>query len=131
MVQEDGLMNLIRLNPAKLPTGEFILLPGAMYLRLSHKPIEPVQVKATVISDKSDQVYVVEMPSLNRTLKIRYEAAFPYRILGWEDTYPGFDSKLLTSVAKRSKELKLDYWRTHTNNDRALRDQLGLPRDSQ
>jgi hypothetical protein len=75
--------------------------------------------------------YTVDMPSLKRILTIQYENTFPYRILGWEDSYPGFDGKVLTTKATRNKEMITDYWRTHNNADRPLREQLGLPLDTQ
>ena len=131
VVQEDGLLNMVRISPKYLPVGDFQLLPGAMYLRLSHTPVELVSATGVVSSENDLQVYTIEMPSLNRKLVIRFESVFPYRIMGWEDSYPGFDGRVLTSKATRNKELIIDYWRTHTNADRILREQLGLPRDTQ
>ncbi|HMX04922.1 MAG TPA: hypothetical protein PKE14_09665 [Chitinophagales bacterium] len=130
-VQEDALWNMIRIAPANLPTGEQMILPGATYLRLSHKPVEAVKSQLTLQIIDGVQVYTIKMPSLNRELKIRFESAFPYHILGWEDTYPGFDGVSLTTTAVRNKEMIIDYWRTHNNADRVLREQLGLPKDTQ
>ncbi len=131
VLMEDELWNLIRLNPQSLPTGAQKLLPGALYLRLSHKPVEPVQANMQLTEDAGINTYTIEMPSLNRILTIHFDNAFPYRITGWEDAYPGIDGKLLITKATRLKELKIDYWRTHTNADRYLRDALGIPRDAQ
>ncbi len=131
VVQEDGLWNMVRIAPKHLPVGDIRILPGAMYLRLSHKPIEPVSATATLSAEKDVQIYTVEMPELRRKLIIRFESAFPYRILGWEDSYPGFDGRVLTTTATRNKEMMIDYWRTHNNADRVLREQLGLPQDTQ
>ena len=131
VLQEDALWNIIRLQPAALPVGKIDILPGALYLRLAHKDIAPVSAKASITENSGVKTYTVDMPSLNRTLSIRFESAFPYRILGWEDSYPGFDGKVLTTKAERNKELILDYWRTHGNADRVLREQLGLPKDTQ
>jgi len=131
VVQEDGLWNMVRIAPKHLPVGDIRILPGAMYLRLSHKPIEPVSATATLSAEKDVQIYTVEMPELRRKLVIRFESAFPYRILGWEDSYPGFDGRVLTTTATRNKEMMIDYWRTHNNADRVLREQLGLPQDTQ
>ncbi len=36
---EDELWNMIRINPAKLPSGKINIIPGTMYQRLSHKPL--------------------------------------------------------------------------------------------
>ena len=131
VVQEDELWNLIRLNPDKLPNGEIAVLPGTEYLRLAHKPTESVKANLDLRDENGIKVYVIDMPSLQRKLIIRFEKTFPYKILGWEDSYPGFDGVVLTTTAIKNKELLLDYWRTHNNSDRVLREQLGLPKDSQ
>lgn len=131
ILQEDAIWNMIRIAPDHLPKGEMQLLPGATYLRLSHKPIEPVKVNLDLRTENGVSVYVIDMPTLDRQLKITFESTFPYRILSWEDAYPGFDGKKLTTTAVRNKELIIDYWRTHGNADRVLREQLGLPKDTQ
>lgn len=131
VILEDELWNIIRIDPSKLPTGEKNLLPGAVFLRLAHKPLEPVKATLDLRNENGVNVYVIDMPSLNRKLLIRFEQKFPYRILSWEDAYPGLDGKVLTTTAVRNKEIILDYWRTHTNADRSLREQLGMPVDSQ
>ncbi|MBK7035500.1 MAG: hypothetical protein IPI31_07720 [Bacteroidetes bacterium] len=130
-VQEDELWNLIRLNPDKLPRGEISILPGTEYLRLSHKPTEAVKANLDLRDENGIMVYVIDMPSLQRKLLIRFEKSFPYKIMGWEDAYPGIDGVVLTTTAIKNKELLLDYWRTHNNADRILREQLGLPKDAQ
>ena len=131
MVQEDELWTLIRINPNQLPKGEMKIWPGATYLRFSHKPLEPVTATLDLRDENGIMVYVIDMPSLNRQLNIRFEKTFPYKILGWDDTFPGFDGKALTTTAVRNKEMVLDYWRTHNNADRVLREALGLPKDTQ
>jgi hypothetical protein len=131
IVQEDELWNLIRINPDKLPKGEMQILPGAMYLRLSHKPMEPVKANLDLRDENGIMVYVIDFPTLERQLNIRFEKTFPYKITGWDDTYAGFDGKKLTTTAVRLKDMMLDYWSAHNNYDRVLREQLGLPKDTQ
>lgn len=131
VMQEDAIWNMIRISPDKLPLGDITILPGAFYLRLAHKPIAPVAAKATMQNNNGVQEYTITIPSLDRSITYQFESEMPYRILGWTDAFPGFDGVKLTTTAKRNKELKLDYWRTHNVADRVLRDQLGLPRDSQ
>lgn len=131
VVQEDELWNLIRINPDKLPKGEMKILPGAIYLRLSHKPLEPVMATLDLRDENGIMVYVIDFPTLGRKLNIRFEKNFPYKITGWDDTYAGFDGKVLTTTAVRNKEILLDYWNAHNNADRILREQLGLPKDTQ
>jgi hypothetical protein len=131
VIQEDALWNQIRIRPADLPVGTQSVLPGATFLRLAHKPVEPVTANITLSVDKGITSYSIEMPTLKRKLTIRFEQQFPFRILGWDDTYPGIDGKVLTTSAERNKELTLDYWRANSNADRILREELGLPKDSQ
>ncbi|MBC8045682.1 MAG: hypothetical protein H7Y00_02715 [Fimbriimonadaceae bacterium] len=131
VLTEDEIWNLIRLAPDKLPSGEQIILPGSLYLRLAHKPIEPVKAKLSLRDAEGMKIYQIEYPSLKRTLSITFEPIFPYKITGWEDTYPGLDGKMLTTVASKNKEMMLDYWSKHTNNDLPLREQLGLPKEFQ
>lgn len=131
VVQEDELWNQIRINPNSLPIGKIKILPGALYLRLAHKPLAAVNATADLREENGVKVYVVDMPSLNRKLSIKFEKTFPYKIWGWEDAYPGFDGKVLTTTAVRKNDIMLDYWRTHDNEHRVLREQLGLPIDTQ
>jgi len=131
VVQEDAVWNMIRIAPEKLPVGTFSMFPGALYLRLSHKPVEPVQTTASLMESNGVKTYSMEMPALRRKISIQFESAFPWRILAWEDSYPGFDGKVLTTKAVRMKEVMTDYWVHHGPEDRVLRDQLGLPRDTQ
>lgn len=127
VITEDELWNLIRITPDRLPTGEHTVLPGSLYLRLAHKPIEAVTANLTVTSAGEMKMYEIVYPSLHRTLRITFETAFPYKIQGWEDTYPGLDGKMLTTKALKSKEIMLDYWGKHSNADAMLREQLNLP----
>ena len=127
VILEDELWNMIRIAPDKLPTGEQKILPGALYLRLSHKPMETVQVKLSLQENNGTMTYTEEFPSLNRMLHIYFEKTFPYRITGWDDTFPGLDGKPLTTTATKKKEIMDAYWMHHTNADSKLRDELGLP----
>lgn len=126
-ITEDELWNLIRMAPDKLPIGQHNVLPGFTYLRFAHKPIKTVNANITLKNAEGVRIYQIEYPSLKRTLSITFEAEFPYKITGWEDTYPGFDGKMLTTVASKNKEMMLDYWAQNTNADADLRKQLGLP----
>ena len=138
---EDELWNRIRLNPTGLPTGRIKLVPGAAYCRLQHLPLRPEAATATLNtampgSNASGEVpfqaYTVAYAGAKQhTLTIRFEKAFPHRILGWEESHlDGFGPtpRLLTTRATRRRSIKLDYWRTHNNADAAWRDSLGLPR---
>lgn len=134
VVTEDGLWNMVRIAPEHLPQGNIEMLPGTMYQRLSHKPLNAVAAQCSLEqyggSDSSfagDDVmeYTVVMAEYNRTLKIYYNADFPHKILGWTDAYPGFGSdEPLTTKATLRKQVMLDYWTHNSNSDSVWRDSL-------
>lgn len=129
---EDGLWNQLRLDPERLPTGSFTLLPGSMFQRLRHQPWTPRRVEASLAQHSDDpalRVYTLSYPELGRTLAIHFEAAFPHAIEGWEESYRsgwGSGAQVLTTRAKRKARKMLDYWNRHDLADAPLRDELGL-----
>jgi hypothetical protein len=131
LILEDELWNIIRIDPTRLPQGEHDLLPGALYLRLSHKPVAPVKAALKLNSAGSNFIFSLSYPSLQRNLNITIAKTFPYQLLGWSDSFPGIDAKLLTTTAVLNKTMVTDYWVRHTNADRKLRAELGLPVDTQ
>lgn len=124
---EDELWNKIRLDPSQLPTGEHLILPGSLYLRLNHKPLEAVKATLSLKDAEGMKIYTIEYPTLNRTLCISFHSEFPYKITGWEDTYAGLNGKVLTTVASEKKTIMLDYWAKHNREDSTWRKALELP----
>lgn len=137
---EDELWNRIRLSPDKIPIGDIHLIPGTQAARLRHKRL--VSLPATATLDSAQGVawvrihtpgvatgpckaYTVDYKADNRKLIIVFEAAFPHRIVGWEETYKTKD-KLLTSRAILQKSLQSDYWNHNAPADSTLRRELGL-----
>jgi hypothetical protein len=125
-ILEDELWNLARIDPEKLPTGERPVLPGALYFRLSHKPIQADTARLSLTEKDSSFIYTVSYPRLNRTLGLTINKSFPYAIESWSDTFPGTDGKPLTTTATRNRMMLVDYWEKHFNKDRVLREALGL-----
>jgi hypothetical protein len=129
--QEDALFNQVRLDPKKLPAGRVRMLPSLRYLRLMHKPIEPVDANAELTADGPTSIYTVHMPSLHRTLSIRFASAFPHAIEGWTETRPdgwGTNARMLTTEAVRTHQVMEPYWQQNSNTHDGMREQLGLPR---
>lgn len=126
---EDGIWTKIRLNPAALPVGDIQLVPGAMFLRLKHLKHAAENATAT-LSDYSDeempnkalQRYQVEYTSIKRSLSIVFDKNFPHTIYGWQET----NGDGLTTTAKLTHMIKSPYWGQNGNEDRVLREQLGL-----
>lgn len=137
---EDALWNLIRLAPAALPQGEFMVIPGSVYNRFLHRTPEPKPVVGRLAEEKGQSLegnplvqYEIYFPEDDRTLLIVFETTFPYRIQSWEDTYASpkwTGGKVLTTRAVRTHTLATDYWRHHGNRDRTMLHQIGLsPRE--
>jgi len=130
---EDELMNKLRLNPQNLPIGKFTMLPSLAYLRMIHKPTQTYECTAQNLPyNKRDmqgenlQSYKVNYPSLKRTLEIVYEGDFPFKIMGWKDSYPNRTGEMQTSTHQLIKSIKSAYWNKNSLSDQGLREELGL-----
>lgn len=133
---EDGLFNLIRLAPEKLPLGEFNIIPGTLYSRMMHRPLAVYAATASLAEEEGQSLeghalvsYTLRIPSEKRTLVIVFERDYPHRIERWEDTYPSLafaGSKMLTTTAVRTHTIKSRYWNHNRNRDLHLLNELGL-----
>lgn len=134
VMPEDGLWTLLRLDPEALPTGAVQLLPSGIYGRLSHRPLAPESATASLSAPGADglRVYTVTYPALDRTLRIRFQASFPYAVEGWEEERPdgfGDAARVLSTRATRKERLMLDYWAHNGLDDESYRTRLGLDPD--
>lgn len=128
-IPEDGIWNMLRISPESLPTGDVIMLPGTMYQRLSHQPLVPVKASCSLSEEDSLGLrhYSIEYSTLNRKLTINFKNDFPYRIVGWTDAYPSFNSnEQLKTVAVLRAQVMLDYWNHNNIKDSIWRDSLNL-----
>jgi hypothetical protein len=136
LLSEDGLWTQLRLQPDRLPTGDFDIIPASLYARLTHTPLARQRVSADrsriagrSLDGRPLMAYTLRFENSARVLRIRYEADFPHRIEGWEDTYrvaAHFGSRELTTTARRTHTLMIDYWNRHHPKDRHWRAKLGL-----
>lgn len=127
---EDDIMNQIRIDPTKLPTGTVDMLPTLSYLRLMHKPVQPMKVDAALTAQGDTSTYSMRFTSLDRTVSVHFGTAFPHVIFGWEETRPdGFGEKAhtLTTTARLKKQVMEPYWGQHAVADSTYRRALGLP----
>ncbi|TRX58380.1 hypothetical protein FNH22_13605 [Fulvivirga sp. M361] len=123
---EDEIFNRIRIDYKTLPTGEFQMIPGLFYTRLTHKELEVQNVSAELSENDDTFRYLVKFKESKRTLNITFQKAFPYQILRWEDTYNGAGGKTLTTSAELNKSLYTPYWAKNSKVDIHLRDSLDL-----
>lgn len=126
---EDELWTRIRINPDQLPVGKVKMVRGNFAARLRHLPVEAEEVEVVLKEEGAERVYSIYYPSDERSLSIRFERNFPYRILSWQETYTsgwGAGAKKLTTTATLNKSIRLDYWRKNLPADSTYRKQLGL-----
>ena len=124
-ITENELWTQLRIDPQSLPTGNITVIPSLEYIRLRHIDFKAYSANATLTQD----TYTLFYPELKRTLVINFNKAFPYDIEGWQETTPsgyGSEAKLLTTKATKIKTIKSAYWSKNTNQDKNLREELGL-----
>lgn len=124
---EDELWARIRIAPESLPTGEIDLIPSLAFSRLRHIDLKPEKARVSLEKNGDATVLRIEYQSIDRSMIIRFQSAFPHEILSWEETYPSGGRKL-TTRAEKVETLKIDYWSRNANEDLYLRDSLQLPR---
>jgi len=128
---EDEVWTRLRIDPASLPVGRVMVLPGTMTSRLLHTDQTPISAEASFLDIAPDsdgkkmRRYILEYTDPARTLLIDYRADFPHEIMGWSETYSDF-GKVLTTKAVRTDVLHTDYWNKHSMVDTLLRKELGL-----
>lgn len=113
---EDQLWNLIRFDPKKLPTGAFDLLPSLEMIRLNHIKVKAVKA----VGIKKEGLYVLNIPSQERTLTIWHSMQFPYIIEGWEEKYTK-KGEAYTSTAQRIHTERRQYWQENNSTFERLR----------
>lgn len=120
---EDEVWNKIRINPNKLPTGEFKMIPGSFYSRFIHSDVAAQDVKASVIyGDSTVSSYNLVYRESKRSLTIYFQDSFPFEITGWTEK---IDEEILSQGISMER-IKSDYWRKNSNNFEYLRDTLGV-----
>ena len=122
---EDELLNRVRLDTATVPTGTLSLVPAAKFGRLRH--VAPAAERATVSFGESPTApgklqLDIEYAGLDRQVAYLFEADFPHKLLGWQETYKG--TTLSTGTLKHSRQEP--YWSQNGRRFDALRDTLGI-----
>jgi hypothetical protein len=131
---EDEIWTRIRIAPETLPLGEIKMIPGSFFTTLRMIALGAENAIAELTNpregDRGDvSQYTVTYPSLQRTLSIRFNRNFPHDILSWSETYPsgsGEDAKVMTTKARRTHAVMIDYWSKNSVKDLELREELGL-----
>ena len=133
-IAEEDIFTKIRMNPSLLPIGKFDFIPSGITSRLLHLKAKSYKSKGQMqdytgndFIGNSLKSYVIQTPSIERTVEIVFENKPPYKIVGWTDTYPSvFDKKPRKTVAKLTHQIKEAYWGLNGKNDTEIRSRLGL-----
>jgi hypothetical protein len=132
---EDEIWNRVRQLGVDLPTGELAIIPSMNFLRLRHQNYQAYLANTTMSDYQGDvfageqlKVYTITYPRFNRSLAIVFEAKSPFKIVGWQDTYPSaFDDQARTSTARLKNTILEKYWSMNaaTEANAAARENLG------
>jgi hypothetical protein len=119
---EDELWNRIRLGPELIPAGEVEVVPGTFFARLLHKEIKPHKAVLSLEMKEAVGRLSLKYADLGREFEIRFDASFPYRILGWTES----DGGRLLSRGTLLGSTKSPYWQQNALKFEHLRDSLML-----
>lgn len=122
---EDEIWTRIRLSPEALPIGEVEMIPGTQYQRLAHVLPQEQTATTELVTEGKTQTYRVVYSTIPRKLSITFEKDFPHAILSWEESIQR-RGKWMTTTAKKTHEMMLDYWSKNAAADSTYRAQLGL-----
>lgn len=137
-ISEDEIWQRIRLNPDALPKGNVSFMPSLTSARLRHRKLKAESAVATRKVYTGNMVKGHDLTSYvliyaagdpdERNVEFIFESKFPHRIVAMTEEYmDGFKNpKRLKTTAILSKQIMLDYWRTHDPEHEVLRKELGL-----
>lgn len=119
---EDELWTKIRVAPNTLPIGNVTMIPSAMYTHLSQQPLKAYDAVASIKSDSAEYTYTIHYTEIKRTIEINFQKSFPYKIMGWKETYGNNE----VTTARISNTIVSDYWKHNQPQDSVLREELQL-----
>lgn len=119
---EDELWIQLRLDPTKLPTGTINIVPGAIYTRFTHRPIQAEAAQATLESNNTLSTYTLKYSKIERELRITFDTEFPHIIRGWQEV----ESEGTTKAVLTHRIMNSHYWSEKSKKDAQKRKALGL-----
>jgi len=122
---ENDLWNLIRINPLELPTGNFKAIPSLESIKLMHLNKKVLEASAALYEEKGFYHYTLRYPEIDRSLMIRFNQNFPFKIDGWKEIVTKQNEKFITK-AHSPRQINIDYWNKNQNTDTQYRDSLKL-----
>ena len=124
---EDEVWNMIRMGPEQLPIGEFEMIPGLFFSGLNHNPLQTEKMLGGLEARDGNWVYILRALGYERKLEIEFEQKFPFKILGWVESFHDGKGNSMKTSAVLEKSLYIDYWTKNKNEFQFLRDSLNLP----
>lgn len=122
---EDALWLQIRLNPEKLPRGEFAIIPGAFHCRMAHLQPQALPAVARLHKGTKTWTYSLVYQNHDRELTVDFDAEFPHVIRAWQTR----SQQGTTSAVLRKRWMHCNYWEHNQPQDRNLRRKLDLDPD--
>ncbi|MFT4762915.1 MAG: hypothetical protein ACI9XO_001076 [Paraglaciecola sp.] len=119
---EDELWTRLRINPGSIPEGNVALIPGTFFTRLKHSELKPKQATISIQKGEGVSILSVVYLHLQRSLTVRFESEFPFKILYFKENNGAGD----VTQAVLKKSLKSAYWAKNSNRFAGLRDSLEL-----
>lgn len=119
---EEELWLLLRLDPSRLPQGDFRAIPSALHNRLAHQTVEPQSATGKLHQDGKHSIYTLRYPGQHRELAIRFDTAFPHIIRSWTEISP----QGTTTATLQDRIMNSLYWSENQPEDRVKRQKLGL-----
>lgn len=129
VLAEDELWTRLRIDPNKLPLGKMKLLPGLFSTRLRHSKMVATEAVASMnpSTNTNNLIYKVDYPTEKRVLQIEFTKEFPYKIIGWSESYPNSTKeKMVTATGKLITCVLSDYWNQNNLTPNPTRAALGL-----
>ena len=129
VILESDVWSRLRIDYYELPQEEFLALPSVAFLRMTGAEIRPYNAIAKISRKEEYNEYSINYPELQRSLKIHFEKKFPYKVLGWTESYfsgTGSSAVKLTTSARLINVENIDYWGKSRNADVGLRKKIGL-----
>ncbi|MGB4847951.1 MAG: hypothetical protein WBP41_08550 [Saprospiraceae bacterium] len=119
---EDEIWTKIRVAPNTLPIGNVTMILSAMYAHLAQQSIKAYDAVTSIKSDSAEYTYIIQYPEIKRTIEINFQKIFPYKIMGWKETYGNNE----VTTARISNTIISDYWTHNQPQDSVLREELHL-----
>ena len=131
---EEDIWTRARIEPQMLPLGKINMVPSHEFARLNHKGLKPEKAEATLYLQVSDSkenreiyIYTLKYPELGRSIQMKIQSAFPFKILSWKEVLNYDDpQKTQTTIATLTHTEMRAYWQDNAVKNETLRDSLGL-----